>query len=192
MATSQTFVVTAAGSMAYAIDGVSNAPITLKRGLTYKFEVNATGHPFWIQRKGGNYNASDVWTLGVSNNGVQTGTVTFKVPDSAPDTLYYQCQYHPMMYGTFTIVDQNLGQQTTTLDPNSATVEDLVDKVFYGVGQDRQTGKAYIDTIAGDDPIRLPDQYSVRVDDYVNWMWSYNRFIYSYDPTTGHLLMEVL
>lgn len=85
-----------------------------------------------------------------------------------------------------------MSQQFITVDTGSATIEDLVDKVFYGVRQNRQTGKASIDTIAGDEPIRLPDQYSVRVDDYVNWTWSYNRFIYSYDTETGHLLMEVL
>lgn len=186
------YTVTASGSAAYQVDGVANKPLTLVRGLTYKLQVNAIGHPLWIQKTGNGYNAANIWDLGVTNNGTQSGTLTFKVPDTAPDTLYYQCQYHGMMYGTISVVDQNVGQGFTTVDPYSENLEDFVEKVFYGVRQNRLTGKATIDTIAGDEPIRLPDQYSVRTDDYVNWMWSYNRFVYSYDNETGRLLMEVL
>lgn len=83
-------------------------------------------------------------------------------------------------------------QQFTTIDRRSPTIEDLVDKVFYGVRQDSQTGKASIDKIVGDAPIRLPDAYSVRSDDYINWMWTYSTFRFSWDPETGRLLMEVL
>jgi hypothetical protein len=192
MSVTKIYLVTAANSAGYLVDGVTNKPLTLVRGLTYKFQVNAQGHPFWVQTTGNGYNLASIFDLGVTNNGTQSGTITFKVPETAPDTLYYQCQYHPMMYGTFSIVDQNIGQGFTTMDPGSATIEDFVDKVFYGVKQNRLTGKATIDTITGDEPIRLPDQYSVRTDDYVNWMWSYNRFVYSYDNETGRLLMEVI
>lgn len=188
----QTFVVTAANSVGYQIDGVTNAPLTLTRGYTYAFKINASGHPLWMQRTGNAYNISNLWTLGVSNNGAQIGTIIFTVPTSAPDTLYYQCQYHPLMYGVMTIIDPVNGQAFTTLDPNSDTIEDVIDKVFYGVKQNILTGQAYIDTIAGDGTITLPDQYVRTGTDYVNWMWSYNRFLYSFDPTTGHLLMEVL
>jgi hypothetical protein len=85
-----------------------------------------------------------------------------------------------------------MAQEFIDIDAGSAGIEDLVDKAFYGLRQNRLTGKASIDTITGDEPIRLPDAYSVRTDDYVNWMWSYSTFRYSYDIETGHLLMEVL
>lgn len=74
----------------------------------------------------------------------------------------------------------------------SPTLEDLVDKVFYGLRQDTQTGQAFIDIISGDDPIRLPSEYEVTQTDYLNWMWSYNTFRYSFNNTTGRLQLEVL
>ena len=186
------FHVTANGSMAYLVDNTGNAPLTLTRGLTYKFTVAATGHPFWIQTTGNGYSASSIYSEGITNNGTESGTITFDVPLDAPDNLYYQCQYHPMMVGHINVVDSAVRQSFETVDALSPSLEDLVDKVFYGVRQNRLTGQAYVDTITGDEPIRLPNKYSVRTDDYVNWMWSYNRFVYSYDEETGHLLMEVL
>ena len=74
----------------------------------------------------------------------------------------------------------------------SATIEDLVDKCFYGLKQNTETGQAYIDIINGDSPIRLPDEFEVTSTSYINWMWSYNTFRYSFDTETGRLLLEVL
>ena len=45
---------------------------------------------------------------GVSDGNAQgktSGILTFSVPYNAPDTLYYQCQYHSGMYGIFNIVN---------------------------------------------------------------------------------------
>lgn len=74
----------------------------------------------------------------------------------------------------------------------SETIEDLVDKAFYGLRQNTETGQAYIDIINGDEPIRLPDEYEVTSTSYLNWMWSYNTFRYSFNNETGRLLLEVL
>ena len=74
----------------------------------------------------------------------------------------------------------------------SATLEDLVDKAFYGIRQNTETSQAYIDIINGDAPIRLPNEYETTSTDYLNWMWSYNTIRYSFDNETGRLLMEVL
>jgi hypothetical protein len=74
----------------------------------------------------------------------------------------------------------------------STTIEDLVDKSFYGLRQDTETGQAYIDIIKGDEPIRLPNEYETRSDDYLNWMWSYNTFRYTFNQNTGRLQLEVL
>jgi hypothetical protein len=74
----------------------------------------------------------------------------------------------------------------------STTIEDLVDKSFYGLRQNTETGQAYIDIIKGDEPIRLPNEYETRSDDYLNWMWSYNTFRYTFNQNTGRLQLEVL
>lgn len=190
-AVAQTFVVTNAGNN-YVVSGVMGTSLTLTRGKRYVFQINAPGHPLYIQTTGAGYNANSVYTTGVSGNGAQVGTLVFDVPESAPNTLYYQCQFHPNMYGIFYIIDAESQQSFLDIDPYSPTIEDLVDKTFYGLRQERQTGKASIEIIRGDGTIRLPDDYSTRSDDYVNWMWSYNTFVYSFNNTTGRLTLEVL
>lgn len=86
-----------------------------------------------------------------------------------------------------------MAQDLIQVDGNfSTTIEDLVDKSFYGLRQDTETGQAYIDIIKGDEPIRLPNEYENRSDDYLNWMWSYNTFRYTFNQNTGRLQLEVL
>ncbi len=86
-----------------------------------------------------------------------------------------------------------MAQDLIQVDGNfSTTIEDLVDKSFYGLRQNKETGQAFIDVIKGDEPIRLPNEFESRSDDYLNWMWSYNTFRYSYNQNTGRLQLEVL
>jgi hypothetical protein len=40
----------------------------------------------------------------VTNNGDDVGGITWTVPSGAPNTLYYICQFHSSMQGTFTII----------------------------------------------------------------------------------------
>ena len=89
-----------------------NPILTLYRGNTYKFNVNAKGHPFWIMTEpykskvSADGSTSTIFDTGVTNNGADEGTVTFTVPTTgAPDTLYYQCGNHDAMYGTMYIRD---------------------------------------------------------------------------------------
>lgn len=84
-----------------------------------------------------------------------------------------------------------VGQSFVTVDSGSATVEDLVDKAFYGVKIDKAQGRLTVDRIVGDESIRLPDAYSQENDDYVNWLWTYNTFKFSWG-TNGHIILEVL
>lgn len=99
------FFVTNDGEMAYLIDGVTNDTINLVRGQTYVINVNATGHPFWIQTVGGGYSAGDVYNTGVTNNGTESGNILWTVANDAPDTLFYQCQYHTMMAGVIAVTN---------------------------------------------------------------------------------------
>lgn len=103
------FDVTNTGVTAYVfnsndLENVENPGLTLQRGQTYTFAVNASGHPFYIKSVQGN-GTGNAYDSGVTNNGTQDGTVTFEVPMDAPDTLYYNCEFHAVMTGEITITD---------------------------------------------------------------------------------------
>ena len=101
----QEFGVTASGASAYTFTGAAtgnNPTITLQRGKTYRFDVNASGHPFQIRVSSGGSN----YTNGVENAGTQNGAVYFTVPDDAPNSLVYQCTVHAAMVGTINIIDK--------------------------------------------------------------------------------------
>jgi len=98
----KTFSVSNNGIGNYIINGKSNTTLSLKRGLTYTFNINAEGHPFWINTistLGTDYAFND----GVTNNGASSSTLTFVVPNNAPSKLYYNCQYHITMAGIINI-----------------------------------------------------------------------------------------
>lgn len=85
----------------------------------------------------------------------------------------------------------SFGQSVVNIGPGQGTIEDWVDNVFYGVRQNIETGSASIDRIYGDSTVRLPDTYTLNSDDYVNWIWTNNNLVFSWDAN-GRLLMEVL
>ncbi|HEY7371641.1 MAG TPA: hypothetical protein VIF57_05630 [Polyangia bacterium] len=100
-----TFNVTNNGFTAWRIaeaGAVDNPTLALVRGRTYNFNVNVSGHPFYIATSGSSAGAPQ-WTDGVTNNMVQGGTLTFVVPASAPSTLFYQCSFHNPMSGMLQI-----------------------------------------------------------------------------------------
>ena len=103
-----TFSITNSGSSDYVFAGDAkfftantNDPVLyLTRGETYKFVVDATGHPFQIRAS----NGGSAYNTGVTNNGQANATITFVVPMTAPATLYYQCTAHSGMGGVINIV----------------------------------------------------------------------------------------
>jgi hypothetical protein len=103
-----TLSVTNSGSGSYVINGSNNPTLSFIRGHRYVINVNASGHPFWIQTVSGGYSAGNVYNTGVTNNGSENGTIIFEVPFNAPQ-LYYACQYHSSMAGSITVSD--LGPQ---------------------------------------------------------------------------------
>jgi LPXTG-motif cell wall-anchored protein len=111
------FNVTNTGTTAYLIDGISNEHLTLNRGQTYTFNINVTGHPFWIVTATGAANVTtNAFNTGVTGNGTgqsATGTVTFAVPAAAPATLFYQCGNHDPMNGMLTIVTPSVPAAST-------------------------------------------------------------------------------
>ena len=97
--TSQTFTVTrdaATGTYRYdTAQGVENPNIQLAYGGTYKFIVNQPGFPFWIQSapgvngtKSNQTKVSSRNVMGVTNNGIDVGTITFKVPQPTAQDFY--------------------------------------------------------------------------------------------------------
>lgn len=106
---STNYDVTNSGASAYVFNdsgftNEQNPNITLQRGMTYTFTVNATGHPFFI-KTAQSTGTGDAYNAGVTNNGSQSGTITFTVPSDAPNTLFYICEFHSSMTGTITITD---------------------------------------------------------------------------------------
>jgi len=85
---------------------VGNPDLTLYTGQTYTFQVNTNGiHPFWIKTAPGAGTLNGYMGTGLSANGVAAATtVTFAVPNDAPDTLYYNCGNHPEMQGIINII----------------------------------------------------------------------------------------
>lgn len=70
-------------------DADPNPTLILARGGVYTFEVDQSGSPFWIQTEQGlsgvtsySKNTSTREVIGVTNNGEDNGTITFKVPEA--------------------------------------------------------------------------------------------------------------
>jgi len=105
-----TFAVVNGGSSQYAFTGdgfsssANNPTLYLTRGKTYKFNVNASGHPFQIRVS----NGGSAYNDGVINNGAQVGSVFFTPDMDAPNSLVYQCTNHSGMVGDIVIVDNTL------------------------------------------------------------------------------------
>ena len=111
----QLFIVTNNGAGSYAINGNSNPTLNLFRGITYYFDLNASGHPFWIKTSA-TTGTGDQYNDGVTNNGTQTGRITFSVPFNAPNVIYYICQLHGSMQGII-----NISDFATTVTPTSTS-----------------------------------------------------------------------
>jgi PGF-pre-PGF domain-containing protein len=113
----RTYNVINSGSSYYNLDGYEQPAITLVRGETYTFDVDASGHPFHISTDPNGGDFSGIYTDGVTvtnpsdanPNAAETGTLTFTVSNNAPDTLYYQCGNHSGMGATITIIDAGDG-----------------------------------------------------------------------------------
>lgn len=100
-----TIAVRANGITTWVVDGVHNGTINLVKGRTYTFNINATGRAFWLQTSSGAYNAANVITTGITNNGIGSGTLTYTVPNDATTAIYYVDEFFPAMAGTINIVD---------------------------------------------------------------------------------------
>jgi hypothetical protein len=84
-----TISVVNSGTNAYTLSGTNrngaisgnNPTINIKVGDTLTLNINASGHPLWIQTTSGAYNSSSVVT-NIPNNGTQSGTIVWATPTS--------------------------------------------------------------------------------------------------------------
>jgi hypothetical protein len=106
-----TLAVTNLGSGAYTINGSNNPTLSFIRGHRYIINVNAPGHPFWIQTVPGQYSSGNIYSSGITNGGTDNGTIIFEVPFDAPQ-LYYACEFHSSMAGSIRVT--NLGPDGPT------------------------------------------------------------------------------
>jgi hypothetical protein len=85
---------------------VGNPPLYIARGRSYTFAVTTTlTHPFWIDDAAGYGGVAPYSGTGLSANGAESNTtLTFDVPDDAPEVLYYACANHFEMHGTINLV----------------------------------------------------------------------------------------
>jgi len=66
----------------------TNATIYLQRGQSYIFQIESDGNPFYI-KTANSAGTADLFSAGVTNNGVEEGDLIFQVPYDAPQILYY-------------------------------------------------------------------------------------------------------
>ena len=112
------YTVTNNGAGAYTFSGAAKGDNPnlgpFYRGGTYTIDITATGHPFYFTTDNGTNFASGTYfgeyTDGVTGSRTDSGTITFTVPNDAPDTLYYQCGNHGVMRGAITV--KNLAVET--------------------------------------------------------------------------------
>lgn len=99
----------------YLVDGVEGKEITLVRGLTYYFDVNATGFPFIISTDSVGGDTLNEITSGVFNSRVQAGTLQFTPSNSLPSLLYYTCSTQQYLGFRIRLVNGPTGATLTGL-----------------------------------------------------------------------------
>ena len=95
--------------------------------------------PFWI-KTAPTTGTGDQYNSGVTRNGSVVGTVTFTVPQDAPNTLYYSCQTQSLMRGTISVIDAQPGdgpgfwiQTAPGVNGLNPTTPNVTSRSIYGV-----------------------------------------------------------
>ena len=102
------YYVTNSGNGGYLVNGILNGTINFAKGKRYRIFVNATNHPFWIQTVPGGYSLANVYSSGVTNAGADNGSIIVELPQDAPSSPYYACQYHSSMAGSISVQSEDV------------------------------------------------------------------------------------
>jgi len=156
--------VTVDSTNGYTINGISqkNPTLTLLRGGTYTFQVDQSSS-FWIQGAPGlsgygtNNNISTRDVLGVSNNGIDKGTVTFTVPQKDAQQQYTLPGNNLVDIVSTSQFNQINGQSTTVVtNIDGVTQLDGKTLMFYNNG-DLSTQVTYYNiTVVANTIVLLP------------------------------------
>ena len=144
-----TFSITGGDGSDYTIDGMglnsaSDPTIYMHKGHTYTFNKTFSGHPFRVSATDGGSVYSDADGTAIEI-GSATGSVTFEIPQDAPDKLYYYCTAHPsnmkgIIYTTtdgslsgyfesrVDSADTNISTNSSSITANSGYFESRVDQ----------------------------------------------------------------
>ncbi|MFT3927803.1 MAG: hypothetical protein QM778_35070 [Myxococcales bacterium] len=131
-----TFTVTVDSFQNYTVNGAPDPTLTLTRGQTYQFVVNSPGHPFYIKTAAVTGTGS-TYDTGVTGNGATSGTITFTVPVSAPNQLFYQCSVHSAMSGVINVVNAAAANPVPGVGPGATllTAAGLVALAWFFMGR---------------------------------------------------------
>jgi hypothetical protein len=82
-----------------AIDTIHEEDLVLGRGISYRFNVNISGHTFYLTTDptGGSLSQVGALSSGVTNNNIASGTLTFAPSAANPDLCWYMCDIHSDM-----------------------------------------------------------------------------------------------
>lgn len=142
-------------------DGLTRNPsIKLYRGQTYKFDIDCEGHPITFATNR-SQDVTFIYNEGVTKDSiyVEKGTITFKVPDNAPDIIYYVSQNDINTSGFFKIYDiedntfidvekEILGKKTYNVDENFALSNGMKIKFLGNVTPEiYSTGNWYVEGV---------------------------------------------
>ena len=97
------YVSTKPAPLAYKLSGAvtgQNADIEITKGEVLKFQLDTSGHPFWIKTVKGEGRDNGV-SSGISGvgQGNTSGVLIWDTQDIMEGTYYYQCEYAPPMVG---------------------------------------------------------------------------------------------
>lgn len=91
-----------------------NPTITVRQGDRVYFNVNASGHPFYVQDTSGAYNSTRVindtnyntrtYREFPVNQGIEVGTFNWRIDDWKQGDYYYVCQLHSSMNGILRVL----------------------------------------------------------------------------------------
>jgi len=142
-------------------DGATpNPTIKLYKGKTYTFKINSPGNPFSFKtsRSIGTTNRY-AYLNAIDNYGVESGTIIFTVPDTAPKILYFQSETDINLGGTIeihSVVDNThidvtkeiLGKTSLILKDGTALSNGM--KVAFGgkvVPESYSSGQYYVEGV---------------------------------------------
>lgn len=96
---------------AYAVAGFAapNPTLTVYRGTTFSFLVDAAGHPLHLQTAGGGYDPAAAYVTGVSGTGSETAAIFWQIAADTPAELFYQSESDPLVWGRIIVADLPVG-----------------------------------------------------------------------------------